>query len=377
MTRTGRWLGCLALALVITGVAGAPPAEAKRTYVYLHDRQMNGGIYGWQMDKKGRLTELPGSPWALVDDGGGCGGACQTMAYSSKRKMLVTGSPNGVTSWVVAKDGTLSVPPGSPAVVNGADFLGTGVVQIKKRVFVYAASFPNDEIHIFELEEGGLLTALGTASLPPGSRPDGLETRKKVVFAANEGDTDLAVPSSVATFVAQNDGSLVAAPGSPYAIPDVDFVFNVWPDPKGKRVYVYDDGIETAGSVIHGWNVNKKTGALTPIDGSPFDAFPDGPKAGLAVSKKLIFAIDYDDGTNDVQPFRTRKKGRLESTGIIFDSNLFILAFAIDKKGKKFLVATSTALVSNRVTNKKGDIETVDAVSLLDLNPNAVVIVKR
>lgn len=371
MTRMARWFGCLALALVVTGMAGAPPAEAKRTYVYLHDRSVGGGIYGWQMDKKGRLTQLPGSPWALVDDGGTCGGPCQTMAYSSKRKMLVTGGPNGITSWVVAKDGTLSVPPGSPASIPGADVLGTGVVQIKKRVFVYGSAFNNDEIVAFELQKEGLLTSLPSAALPPGSTPDGLDARKKIVFVANEG------AGTVATFAVQNDGTLTAAPGSPYAVPAVDFIYNVWPDPKGKRLYVYDDGIDTPGSVIHGWNVDKKTGALTPIDGTPFDAFPDGGKAGLAVSKKLIFAIDYDDGTNDIQPFRSRKKGRLEETGIIFDSNLFIRAFAIDKKGKKLLVATPTALVSARVTNKQGSLETADAAALLDVNPNAVVMVKR
>lgn len=368
--RDGWWLA----AMLVGVLASAPAAQAKRTFVYLHDRNLGGGIYGFAMDGKGQLTPLPGSPWALVDDGGECGGACQTMAYSSKRKMLVTGGVTGVTAWIVAKDGSLSVAPGSPAVV-GSEVLGTGVVQIKKRVFVFGSVYFDDEIARFELQQDGTLTSLGTTSLPAGSLPDGLATSKTSVFVANEG-LDVA-PSTLASFAAQPDGNLLPAPGSPFEIPDNEFVFNVWPDPKGKRVYVYDDGIETDGSVIHGWSVDKGTAALTPLAGSPFLAFPDGPKAGLAVAKKLLFAIDYDDGSNDIQPFRIDKKGGLTDTGIVIDSNLPILVFAINSKGKRLLVASSTQLISAKVEDKQGSLDAQDVVGLPGVNPNALLIVKR
>jgi 6-phosphogluconolactonase (cycloisomerase 2 family) len=336
------------------------------------------------MDRKGRFTPLSGSPWALPDDGGDCGGPCQTMDYSPTRQMLVTGGPNGVTAWLIADDGTLTVAPGSPASLPGADVNGTGVVDTGSSVYVYGSSFFGDAVVAFELATDGQLSPLTGAALPVNSLPVGLATRGNLVFVANQGTLftdppiDPFVPSSITAFAAQSDGSLVAAPGSPFAIPDVDFVFNVWPDVDGTRVYVYDDGIQTDGSVIHGWDVNPTTAALTSILDSPFVAFPDGPKAGLAIAKKILYAVDYDDGSNDLQPFKIKKKdGTLRDTGKIINSNLGILGFAIDPKGKRFIAASSTQMVSGKVKKKKGVIAGGELTSLPGVNPNALLIVQR
>jgi hypothetical protein len=379
MQRNARRLARLVAAVVVVGMLLGPgSAEARKkktTYVYLHDRSVGGGVFGFIMDRKGRFTPLPGSPWALADDGGTCGGPCQTMAYSSVRQMLVTGGPNGITAWLVADDGTLSVAPGSPLPL-GTDVAGTGVVELDTGVFVYGSSRPGDAVVAASLAADGQLTPFAGASLPAGSGPDGLATRGNVVFVANEGSD--VVPSSVATFVAQSDGSLVAAPGSPFAIPDVDYVFNVWPDVAGTRVYVYDDGIDTDGSVIHGWDVDPGTGALTPLAGSPFVAYPAGPKAGLAIAKKLLYAVDYLDGSNDLQPFKIRKKdGSLRDTGKIIDSNLAIQVFAIDPKAKRLIAVDATLMVSGKVKKRKGVIKGGVATSLPGVNANALLIVQR
>lgn len=306
------------------------------------------------------------------------------MDYSPARQMLVTGGPNGITAWLVADDGTLTIAPGSPASLPGAEILGVGVVEIGSSVFVYGSSHLGDEIVAFALAPDGQLSPLAGAGVPANSFPDGLAARGNLVFVANEGTfpsdppIDPFVPSSIAAFAAQGDGSLVPAPGSPFAIPDVEFVFNVWPDVAGTRVYVYDDGIDTDGSAIHGWEADPATAALTPIAGSPFVAFPAGPKAGLAISKKLLYAIDFDDGSNDMQPFKIRKKdGTLRDTGKIIDSNLGILAFAIDPKGKRILVASPTQLVAGKVKKKKGLIKGGTVANLPGVNPNAILIVQR
>ena len=73
MSRTANRIACcVVLAALVVG-ASVHDAEARRkktTYVYLHDRQDGGGVHGFTMDRKGRFTPLPGSPWGLVDDGG-------------------------------------------------------------------------------------------------------------------------------------------------------------------------------------------------------------------------------------------------------------------------------------------------------------------
>jgi len=369
----GRVFERLALrAILVAAMAfgGAVAAQAKNTFIYVHDRQTGGGIYGFSL-KKGSLDPLPGSPWALADDGGGCGGMCQTMAYSSKRKMLVTGGPNGITSWTVNKDGSLAVSPGSPgANVPGADVLGTGVVQIGKRVFVYGSAYALDRVLAYELLSDGQFAAGADAALPVGSSPDGLQTRKKLVFVVNEG------LSTVATWVAQKDGTLVAAPGSPLALPVVDFVFNPSPDPKGKYLYVYDDGDDDGGR-IHAYSVSKKTGALSPVPGTPFLTFPVGGKNGISVAKKKLFAIDFEDGSNDIQPFTIGKKGVINATDIIIDSNLEIDAHTIDAKGKQLIIVSYDFIVVGKVVGKDGSLDTVDARALPGVNANAVVVVKR
>jgi len=251
------------------------------------------------------------------------------------------------------------------------------VIQIKKRVFVYSSAFDLDQVLAFELLADGQLTPLAPVALPAQSGPDGLQTRKKLVFVANESS------GTVATFVAGTDGTLFEAPGSPYDIQAVGFVFNVGPDPKGKRLYISDEG-DNQGGRIHAYSVDKKTAALTPITGSPFSTFPVGSKTGLAVAKKLLLTFDFQDGTNDIQPFKIGKKGALTPTGPVIDSGLEIQAHAIDAKGKRLIVAgksldnTESFVISSKVSKKDGTPDDIDVEVLpAGLAANAVVIVKR
>lgn len=369
MTRSvgtlGRWVAAVMLAVLI----GAPGAQSKSTYVYVHDRQTGGSIHGFKL-QKGSLSAIPGSPWTLVDEADECGGMCQTMAYSSKRKMLVTGGLNGITSWTVNKDGSLAASPGSPgAEVPNGDVLGTGVVQIGKRVFVYGSAVELDRVVGFELLADGQFTALSDAALPVDSVPVGLQTRKKLVFVVNQSGT-------VATFVAQKDGTLLAAPGSPLTVPVVGFIFTPAADPTGKYLYINDDG-DGDGGRLHAYSVAKKTGALSPISGTPFLTFPVGGKTGAAVAKKRLFSIDFEDGTNDIQPFTIGKKGVLAETGLIIDSNLPIQVHTIDPKGKQLIVVSSGAIGVAKVTDKRGSLDSTDLAALPSVNANAVVVVKR
>jgi hypothetical protein len=322
------------------------------------------------MDKGGNLTPLPNSPFAIVDLPGSCGGLCQTMAYSSKRKVLVTSGPTGVTSWIVAKDGSLSPVTGSPFSSGaGSDYLGTAVVQAGKRAFAYSASFATDEAHGFEIMSDGTLAALPVAPGSTGVGPVGMEARKRRLFVADQDGL------SVSTFAVGKDGALTPAPGSPLALPGAAFFFAVNPDPKGKRLYVHDEGDDTGGQ-IYGFNVDKRSAALTPVSGSPFRTFPVGQKTGLAVAKKIVLAFDYRDETNDIQPFRIGKRGVLTETGTIISSRLFIDVHWIDSKGKRLIVAGPTMIVTAKVA-KDGSPETSDVDFFPNIAPTAIVVVKR
>ena len=355
------WLGLV----VLLGTPGL--AAAKRQFVYVHDRSDTGGIYAWEMDKQGGLTSIAGSPFALAEAGGGCGGNCQTMAYSSKRKTLYAGGPTGVSAWTVNKDGTLTLVAGSPfSPGTGGDFLGTGVVQSGKRVFVYSSSFADDNVYGWEADNDGSLTELAASPFPSGDGPDGLATRKKFVFVANENN------GSLASFVADKDGTLVPSPSSPFFPPNADFMYNVSPDWSAKVLYV-DDGANG----IRAFAVDKKTAALTELTDSPFATVLGG--AGVLVTKKLAYAMGIEDTSAAFQPFRIVKKGALEATGIQGNAPINIDTFTSDKSGKRIVVAGFDGVATATIDDKKeGSLTGLDLEGFVTpTNPNAAVMVKR
>jgi len=355
------WIG-VAVLVSTPGLASAK----KQQFVYVHDRQDGGGIYAWSMDKHGGITSIAGSPFPLVDPGGICGGNCQTMAYSPKRKTLYTGGPSGVSAWTVNKDGTLTSVPGSPFSPGvGSDFLGTGVVEVGKRVFVYSASFDDGNVYAWEANDDGSLTELAASPFPSGTGPDGLAVRKKFVFVANESD------GSLSSFVAGKDGTLVPSPTSPFFPPNVDFFWNTSPDVKGKVLYV-DDGANG----IRAFAVDKKTAELTQLEGSPFATDLGG--AGVMVSKKFAWSIGFNDPANAFQPFKIVKKGALESQGIVGNTPIGFVTFTSDKNAKRMVLAGFDGVATATLEDKEGRLTGLDIEGfLVEPNPNAVVMVQR
>src|SRR5689334_6788433 len=164
MARTG-WrfvlLSFLALAVGVgIGVTTTPrraEAAAKKTLVYVHERGATGQIAAFRMDSRGKLTPLSGSPFA-AGDGGGCGGNCNTLAYSARRKLLFAGGGDGLHVFNVAADGSLSEVSGSP--FGGVDFVGAAVVEKGDSTFVYAADDVNERVRGYAVQKSGALVEL-------------------------------------------------------------------------------------------------------------------------------------------------------------------------------------------------------------------------
>src|SRR5262249_25056104 len=157
---------------------------------------------GFRLDKKtGELTELDGSPWPITDDGGNCGGLCQTMdlAKVGSHRFLLTGGVTGVTPWLINKDGTLTELPDKTAGGAG-DWLGVTSVKKGGHVFVYANENGNDKVHGFELAKDGTLTEVQGSPWGTGNGCDGIDSGKDLVVVANEDD------DSYSVFKVQKDG---------------------------------------------------------------------------------------------------------------------------------------------------------------------------
>ena len=75
--------------LVVVGAPAFSAGPAPGTFLYIHDRTGTDRIFGFTMDGDGMIDPLPGSPFASPPLGASdCGGYCQSLSYSKKRKLL-------------------------------------------------------------------------------------------------------------------------------------------------------------------------------------------------------------------------------------------------------------------------------------------------
>jgi|GEM_PF-5981538 len=366
----------------------AAGAEAA-TFVYVHDRADPNQIFAFSLAKDGNLEPLPGSPFASEDPTlDTCGGQCQTMAADKKSARLFTSGDTGISVWDVAEDGSLALVPGSPFTATTDEckgipcpLFGVAAVRVGKRVFVYAAEFDLDQLRGFEVQADGTLVELPTSPFPAGDGPNGIAAAKRLLFAVSE-------DGAVASYVVGEDGALAPAPGSPLALdPPPVFVYNATPDAKGKRLYVVDDGFDDPADVddipvgVYGFSVDKRTAALTPIPGSPFDtALPVEEVTGAtggATAKKLVVAVGFEEVNNDLQVFKIGGGGALSQLGEAQDSGLNTVAASFDPKGKWFLVSSLENVRVNRISARTGEVVPVDQEPIVAGEVNAIVILSR
>ena len=358
----------LGLAVLVT--AGlAPRAEAaKPLVVYVHDNDTLNRVYAFTKSKTGQLANVPGSPFNTNNTSGSCGGECQTMAYSSKKKMLFVSGGNGISVFTVAKSGALALVPGSP--FGGVRLLGVAVVQKGKNTYVYGSEFSNDQVRGYLCQSGNLVE-LPTSPYPAGNNPEGMNaTKKGCLFVANDGDT------TISAYMVQRNGRLLPAPGSPFAVA-AGFIINCHVGPKGKFLYVAD----FLAPAIHVFAINKKTCVLAPIAGSPF-ASAVTPSAGVAPSKKQLIAIALFTSPLAFAVFSRAKTGGLAPLG---GAQATVAPGgvgngAVDSKGKCLVVVSSQddLVISYTVNKKTGVIAFADqiAVVLGNGDDNGILIVK-
>jgi 6-phosphogluconolactonase (cycloisomerase 2 family) len=375
----------LVLALLATLAAAAPAWSG--TYVFVHDRGAVNQVHAFSLAKDGGLAPVTGTPFASTDPIVGgvdlCAGLCRTMAGDAKSGRLFTSGQSGVSVWDVGEDGGLSLVPGSPFGGTGALF-GVAAVRVGKRVFVYAAEFDLDRLRGFEVQADGALVELPSSPYPAGDGPNGIAAAKRLVFATSE-------DGFVASYVVGDDGALAPAPGSPLALdPPPVFVFNATPDAKGKLLYVVDDGfddpVNDANDLpvsVYGFTVDRKTAALTPAAGSPFDtSMPLEVVVGAtggSTAKKLLVVVGFQDAASDLQVFKIGKGGALEPLGDVQDSGLDALAHALDPKGKWLFVASDADVRVSRISGKTGFVDPVDQepLGLGGSESNAIVVMSR
>lgn len=359
-----RWIGLLALALCARA-AGAG------TFVYVHDYGLQvapgaNQVFGFSLAKNGVLEPLAGSPFVSPDGpasgGNFCGGYCQTLAYARRSKLLLTTGPGGVTPWRVAEDGALEAVPGAPFRVETGRFFGVAAVERKRETFVYLVDWFNDALYGFRVGDDDSLESLPSVSpVELGDVPIVVVARKRFLAVVNSAD------GTVSSFRIEDDGSLLAAPGSPLPIGATD-AYTLDLDPAGRHLYT--------GSILSSdaflFAVDPRTGALEAGAANPADTDLGNAGLGFALRGAGGFVLSIE---GELQAFRRAKRGELRLLGEPAPLGFVPLAHGL--ASGRALLAAANNLELRVLRLKAGAVVELDATPLAASNVNAVLVVER
>jgi DNA-binding beta-propeller fold protein YncE len=218
--------------------------------------------------------------------------------------------PGSVSAYTIDGDtGALTAVDGSPFP---AGLNPQSVTVEPKGQFAYVANRRSNNVSAYAIDgTTGALTPVDGAPFPAGLFPQSVTADRtgQFVYVANCGSPCGRTPGDVSAYrIDRDSGGLMPVDGSPF--PSGTAPQSVTVDPTGQFVYVANCGSPCrvdAGNVSV-YTVDEATGALTPVDGSPFPAGtnplsvtvdPTGQFAYVAnntSSNVSAYAIDRDTG---------------------------------------------------------------------------------
>lgn len=167
--------------------------------------------------------------------------------------------------------------------------------------FAYVADAGSNNVYAFAIDAAsGKLTPVSGSPFPAGTAPDGVTTDPKGKFAyvANLGSGDV-----YAYAINRSSGALTQVKGSPYTLGGSASWVGV--DLKGKFAYVADYSTSGAGDIA-GFNINARTGALTPLKGSPFAAGSSPSWMTVDPNDKFLYVSNL--GSNNISGYAIDSK---------------------------------------------------------------------
>jgi 6-phosphogluconolactonase len=279
------------------GIVATPSAS----FLYASDK--GNGIDGFTIGQNGTLSPINGSPWP--GPGNYYGGALSIdpagkFVYAAN----AAGPPGYVAGFAVsAATGALTAMAGSPFPAGVAPFQP---VVDRSGKFLYVTDYldPQGGIYAFGINPStGVLTSIAGSPFPtlPAAEPLGLVTDPsgKFLYAS------LSAGYSIAAFtIDSTSGALTSVPGSPFPTGAGSgpgwFLDSITIDPSGKFFYA----LSSSGfsSVVSVFTIDSSSGALAPVNGSPFFAEPSGISGGLVVELSGKFLYIAGGGASYILP---------------------------------------------------------------------------
>jgi 6-phosphogluconolactonase (cycloisomerase 2 family) len=310
--RLGIGLAPIAVAAAIAA-GNASAASSVVGHVYVNDNTAGANtIAAFDRHADGTLSPVDGSPFPAGGAGTGAGigsqGALQ-ITSDGKYLLAVDAGSNQISVLRIGSDGGLKPVGGGPVSSGGNEPVSIAVHD--DLVYVANAGDGGSNYTGFDLNPGGHLRPLAgsTVALPDGSTPgdilfDGDGTR---VVGVRVGT------SLIDSFTVAGDGTLTAAPGSPFAAQG--------PGPFGSE-FRPTDPTELYVSNAHGGAGNGTVsafsdgsdGTLTSIGASPFADLQTAP-CWVEISHDGQFLFTVNTASNSISRYGIGSGGALSLIG--------------------------------------------------------------
>jgi 6-phosphogluconolactonase len=267
------------LLVLLLSVPFAASLGAQNNFVYTNnDKTGPNTVSGFAVGKNGVLTEVPGSPFPT---GGRGGPENQGRLYASNR-IRVCGnflyasnadhSSNSVSGFGIDPDtGTLTAVPGSPFPTGGEGHDGISLAVTPDGRFLYAGNNGSRNITVFAIGPEGELTRVGEL-VPAGRGLDGMVVSPDGQWLA-AALTSEGPHGSVAMFsIDSKSGTITPVEGSPFpprppSDPD-ELAAGIDINCASDTLFLAEGTWGT--TIVDVLSIDRETGVLTPIEGSPF-----------------------------------------------------------------------------------------------------------
>ena len=298
--------------------AGRGPSAIAGTidekYLYVTNRDSNDvSAFAY-----GSLTTVPGSPFAAGTSPSAVAVFTTTWCTNSHHgantcgfymSLYVANSGSDTVSAYQIDQSTGVPHPASPASYATGTGPSAMAVGTPSTPFLYVANSGSNDISAFGIDgsSGGLRPVVGSpfpsngnvSSLafgagdafawPPGTS-NGTPNYKGLLYAANaSGGTASIMGFSIHPAIGDaNDGALTALPGFPYDLPSCSYIVA---DQTGAYLYA------TAGTNVFGFSIDKQTGALSPLPGSPVAVGDTADSVSIDPANQFLYVTNRSAGT--------------------------------------------------------------------------------
>lgn len=241
----------------------------------------DGTVSGFRITPNGVLATVPLSPFLVGNDP-------QSVAVDVVHRFVYVANyfDGTISAFQILPNGALRAVSGSPfSVASGSaspNNLAPAVAVDPKGRFAYATSFggPRPTVLAYRIGPDGALQLVADA--PTGNEPFSVtvEPLGQFVYVASESGTVSAYR------IDQTTGALTAVEGSPFQAGI--FPVDVKVHPSGQFVYVVNSGDGT----VSAYKLIQGTGALVEVPGSPFQAGPFASSVAINPSGSFAYVTN-------------------------------------------------------------------------------------